>query len=82
MRIRITLFLTLLVVLLACSAAGQSPAPPRLVVVITLDQFRYEYLVRFGPWFGPGGFRRLMSGGANFTHAVYKHAVTLRKSVV
>lgn len=77
MRIRITLFLTLLVVLLACSAAGQSPAPPRLVVVITLDQFRYEYLVRFGPWFGPGGFRRLMSGGANFTHAVYKHAVTL-----
>lgn len=76
MRIRLSLFLALLSALFTYPAAGQPP-PPRLVVVITIDQFPYEYLVRFGPWFGAGGFRRLMAGGANFTHASYKHAITL-----
>jgi predicted AlkP superfamily pyrophosphatase or phosphodiesterase len=77
MHIRRLFFIALLLVSLSGFAAGQTPAPPRLVVVITLDQFPYEYLVRFGPWFGSGGIRRLMTGGANFTHATYKHAITL-----
>ena len=77
MHTRTVLPLFLLAVSLHCTAAGQTSPPPRLVVVITLDQFPYEYLVRFGPWFGKGGFRRLMTDGANFTNASYKHAVTL-----
>lgn len=64
----------LLIGLLAGSAAAQ---PPRLIVVITLDQFPYEYLIRFGPWFGSGGIHRLIAGGANLTHASYTHAITL-----
>jgi len=53
---------------------------PRLVVVITLDQFPYEYLTRFEKYFtqptnGPGGFRYLMDG-AVFANATYKHAST------
>lgn len=49
---------------------------PRLVVVICVDQFRYDYLVRFDPCFGPGGFRLLLTKGATFVNASYKHAQT------
>jgi predicted AlkP superfamily pyrophosphatase or phosphodiesterase len=49
-------------------------AAPRLIVVVNLDQCRYDYLVRFRDHFGRGGFRRLIDGGANFTSATFKHA--------
>jgi predicted AlkP superfamily pyrophosphatase or phosphodiesterase len=48
---------------------------PRLVVVITLDQFPYEYLSRFQEYFGPSGFRYMMNG-AVFANATFKHANT------
>jgi hypothetical protein len=48
---------------------------PKLVVVITLDQFPYEYLTRFEKHLGPAGFRRLLNG-AVFANATYKHANT------
>jgi predicted AlkP superfamily pyrophosphatase or phosphodiesterase len=44
--------------------------------VIAIDQFRPDYLQRFGKFFGPGGFRLLLEKGANFTEAHYQHAVT------
>ncbi len=50
---------------------------PKLVVVICLDQFRYEYLLRFSEHFGKDGFVNLLERGANFTNASYKHATTL-----
>ena len=50
--------------------------PPRLVVVLSLDQLRYDYIDRFTPWFGTHGFRRLVDGGARFTNARYRHAVS------
>lgn len=56
-------------------AAADGPKPA-LVVVITVDQFRGDYLQRFRPHFGPGGFNRLLEDGANFTDCRYKHAVT------
>lgn len=61
----------LLFAALLCTGA---PAAPRLIVVVSLDQFRYDYLVRFQDHFGEGGFRRLLEGGANFTSATFKHA--------
>ncbi len=61
-------------VLLLGVAAVSFAAPPRLIVVIGLDQFRPDYLVRFRDGFGEGGFRRLLDGGANFTAAAFTHA--------
>jgi predicted AlkP superfamily pyrophosphatase or phosphodiesterase len=71
----------LLLPLLGCLssvALGQQPATrPKLVVVIVIDQFRPDYLQRFRPHFGRGGFNLLLSRGARFTEAAYQHAVTL-----
>src|ERR1044071_6477022 len=57
---------------------GQStrPAPgvtraankrPRLVLLIVVDQFRYDYLTRFGDLFTSRGIGRLMRDGASWT---------------
>ena len=70
---RKTLFaLAALLIALSANAAEK----PRLIVVISIDQFRYEYLERFQPWFGDGGFNRFIKTGADFTNANYKHATT------
>jgi predicted AlkP superfamily pyrophosphatase or phosphodiesterase len=54
------------------------PSPgPRLAVVIAVDQFRADYLSRFRPYFGKGGFRRLLEGGLNFENCHYSYAVTV-----
>ncbi len=49
---------------------------PKLAVVIVIDQFRADYLSRYAPFFGEGGFKYLMRGGANLTNAHYTHATT------
>jgi predicted AlkP superfamily pyrophosphatase or phosphodiesterase len=49
--------------------------PPSLIVLITIDQFRDDYLDRFGPQLR-GGIARLSRGGAWFTNAHHDHAIT------
>jgi predicted AlkP superfamily pyrophosphatase or phosphodiesterase len=50
---------------------------PRLVLVIVVDQFRYDFLERFGDLFAAnGGLRRLMRDGASWTNANYDHMPT------
>jgi predicted AlkP superfamily pyrophosphatase or phosphodiesterase len=59
------------------NSSAQTPAMrPRLVVVISIDQFRADYLQRFARYFGPGGFNLLLQKGANFTDATYRHSNT------
>ena len=53
------------------------PAETKLIVVISLDQFRYDYLPRFRQYFGVGGFNYLLENGANFTNASYKHSANM-----
>ncbi|HEV7501329.1 MAG TPA: alkaline phosphatase family protein, partial [Vicinamibacteria bacterium] len=48
---------------------------PRLVLFVSVDQMRYDYLTRFGPLFH-GGFRRMLDQGAVFSNAMYRHANT------
>ncbi|MEK6409121.1 MAG: alkaline phosphatase family protein [Acidobacteriota bacterium] len=48
----------------------------KLVLVIVVDQFRYDFLQRFGDLFGSGGFSRLMNEGALFTNANYDYVPT------
>jgi predicted AlkP superfamily pyrophosphatase or phosphodiesterase len=49
--------------------------PPSLIVLITIDQFRGDYLDRFGPQLH-GGLARLSRGGASFANAHHDHAIT------
>ena len=57
-------------------ARAADAVAPKLVVVISVDQMRADYLVRFRPYFGEGGFKRLLEGGADFQNAHYRHALT------
>jgi predicted AlkP superfamily pyrophosphatase or phosphodiesterase len=77
MRFRFVVILHLFVLsaLLVPAVMAAVNTTPRLVVVVTLDQFPHEYLTRFQEYFGPSGFRYLMNG-AVFANATYKHANT------
>jgi hypothetical protein len=71
--------------LVACNAGGApaqgdanapaAGAAPTLIVLVTIDQFRADYLTRFGPQLH-GGLARLTRGGAWFTDAHQDHAIT------
>lgn len=66
---------------LVCAAAAWTVVsfrglpPPRLVVVIVVDQLRPDYLTRFADLY-EGGFQTLLDNGANFTNSAYRHAST------
>jgi predicted AlkP superfamily pyrophosphatase or phosphodiesterase len=82
MRARTPVALVLTVVLLFSVSFGQRrtqppvPKRPRLVLLIVVDQFRYDYLERFGDLFGQDGFRRLLRDGASWTQSNYDHMPT------
>jgi predicted AlkP superfamily pyrophosphatase or phosphodiesterase len=55
---------------------GQSTAiwpagRPKLVVVVAIDQFRADYLSRFGSKFSANGFRRLLQNGSYYPYGEY-----------
>src|ERR1041385_996196 len=55
------------------NAERSKSTKPRLVLLIAVDQFRYDYLERFGDLFGPNGFKRLLRDGASWTQSNYDH---------
>jgi predicted AlkP superfamily pyrophosphatase or phosphodiesterase len=57
------------------SPAVASVQRPKLLLILVIDQFRYDYLVRFRPYFVEGGFNLLL-GGANFVDCRYDYATT------
>jgi len=83
LRFRRTLALSLLL-MVAVVSSGQrrtqpdnvKPKRPRLVLLIVVDQFRYDYLERFGDLFVADGLRRLMRDGASWTQSNYDHFPT------
>jgi len=76
LRLIPALILLLFAPLMFPSDSGSAPAPPRLIVVVVIDQFRADYLTRFREQFGPDGFNRLLREGANFTSCFYPYAST------
>jgi hypothetical protein len=77
---RNTLLVSALALALASPGSGQtqrtttpSALGPKLVVVVSVDQMRYDYLVRFKPLF-TGGLKTLIDRGAVFSNARYRHA--------
>ena len=58
------------------SVSRAKPTRPRLVLLIAIDQFRYDYLERFGDLFAENGIRRLLREGASWSDANYDHVPT------
>jgi hypothetical protein len=64
------------------TAVPPSPQPdvagkPKLVVLVVFDQMRGDYLKKWQPLFGEGGFKRLQTEGAWYTNCHYPYAYTL-----
>ena len=55
--------------------AQEAPPRPRLVLALSVDQMRFDYLTRFAPLY-TGGLKTLRERGAIFTNARYRHACT------
>lgn len=72
---RLAIALALLVHIAACVAVLAAERPS-LVVVISVDQLRYDYVDRFAPWFTDRGFRRFTRDGATFPNARFRYGVT------
>ena len=61
---------------LTATALQQQPstsAAPKLVLVLSVDQMRYDYLTRFRPLY-KGGLKTLIDRAAVFSNAHYRHA--------
>lgn len=55
--------------------SAASTSRPALVVLLVVDQFRADYIERYGrAW--TGGLKRLIDGGAYFRQAAYPYAAT------
>lgn len=75
---RISCLFALLFGFTSLVSAQQNPNDrPRLVVGITVDQMRQEYLYRFYNKFGEGGFKRLMNRGFMLKNAHYNYVPTV-----
>ncbi|MCA1592966.1 MAG: alkaline phosphatase family protein [Acidobacteria bacterium] len=82
----LSLALALLLALISCAGVaaqskrtGSTPVEQtrtRLVLLVVVDQFRYDYLQRFGDLFAAGGLRRMQREGASWTEANYDHIPT------
>jgi len=59
----------------SAACQGTNAKPPKLVVFITVDAMRSDYLSRFAPQL-TGGLGRLYNGGAVFTNGFQDHAIT------
>ncbi len=60
----------------------QLAATPRLVVSITIDQLRSDYLEYFAPLYGSDGFRRLLTEGRVYSAAHYPFMPVDRASAI
>src|SRR5215470_105331 len=78
-KIKFVLLVVLTSLLVSCIISCKKDPEhlrPRLVVVIVIDQFRFDFLEKFNSSFGSDGFRRLMDHGAFFANANYNYVPT------
>lgn len=77
MRVICAIVLALLSLTVALPARGAAEAPEiKLVLLIAVDQFRYDYLTRFRSEY-TDGLKRLLTDGAVFTNANLEHYPTV-----
>ncbi len=75
-RRHISLILVLLLLAPLPATSSAYNARPKLIVVITIDQFRGDYLERWRDEFSPGGFRLFLDRGAVFTECYFDYPAT------
>lgn len=75
LHLLLVLFTTVLLTNGPYAEAVNRESPIKLVLAISVDQMRYDYLERFRPLF-KHGFKTLLENGAVFTQARYRHANT------
>src|SRR5262245_15182269 len=80
-RLAVLVSIVILAMLLSCglarhATAADTPAPPRLLVLVVFDQMRGDYPLRWHDLFSPDGLRRLEREGTWFTNCHYPHAIT------
>lgn len=66
----------LVVAMLTVAVSVVASAQPRLVVVVSFDQYRGDYPKRFAPFADRRGFARMRAEGAEFTKCLFGHATT------
>ena len=59
-------------VFVVANLQAQQRQAPRLVVYITIDQLRGDYLEYFKGFFGENGFKRLMNDGITYRHVQFE----------
>jgi hypothetical protein len=62
-------------IVLSSAWGEQRAGKPKLILVLSIDQMRFDYLTRFNDLY-QGGFRTLLDQGAVFSEAHYHHAMT------
>lgn len=76
-------YITALAIVLSTTASAQSlEQAPRLVVNITIDQLRTDYIEAFAPLFGQNGLRKLLQEGCVYEAASYSFEPIDRASAV
>ena len=63
---------SLIAVLVAANLQAQQHQTPKLVVFITIDQLRGDFLEYFKGFFGENGFKRLMNNGIAYNHVQFE----------
>lgn len=77
------IFFILLIAICSIATMAQGAAKkPRLVVNITVDGMRYDYLLRFGGAMSATGFKRLINEGVLCERAIYDYMGTSTASGV
>ena len=74
--------LTTFIASIAMASTAQTTPVPRLVVGITVDQLRSDYLNAFMPLYGEGGFKLLLEKGQVYSNVQYQHTPIDRASAV
>ncbi len=78
-RQTISVRLLMAIIVIGCQYALVGQSAPKLVVGITVDQMRWDYLTRFkSRWLETGGFKRMLAGGfsCDNTHINYLPSYT------
>jgi len=73
---RVLALFALATCLLPAQQPNRTPAKPKLVLMIAVDQFRADYLSRFRTEY-KGGLDRLLRNGANYVNAHLEHYPTV-----
>lgn len=78
-------YLPLLILVAMCSQkmdAQTLSGAPKLVVNITIDQLRNDYIEHFAPLYGDEGFRKLLTEGCVYESASYPFSPVDRSSAI